>query len=126
MVIIIISIGTLDFSSITQRLYDMLVTVLITALSFYCELLLSAVQVGDIVVTGQTNDSTVKDALLLWCQRMVEGYPGITIKDFTRSWRDGHAFLAILHRHRYAQFMLINENIKKNNLKVYCDFKLGI
>jgi len=58
------------------------------------------VQVGDVVVTGQTNDASVKEALLLWCQRMVEGYPNIQISDFNKSWTSGLAFLAILHRHR--------------------------
>jgi len=57
-------------------------------------------QVGDVIVTGQTNDSSVREALLLWCQRMVEGYRGIHVNDFTKSWTNGLAFLAILHRHR--------------------------
>jgi plectin len=31
---------------------------------------------------------------------MVEGYRGIYVNDFTKSWTNGLAFLAILHRHR--------------------------
>ena len=49
---------------------------------------------------GQRNDASVKQALLSWCQRMVEGYRQIYINDFTKSWTNGLAFLAILHRHR--------------------------
>jgi hypothetical protein len=38
--------------------------------------------------------------LLIWSRQQCEGYPGIYIEDFTRSWRSGRAFLAILHRHK--------------------------
>jgi hypothetical protein len=38
--------------------------------------------------------------LLTWARQQCEGYPGIYIEDFTRSWRNGRAFLVILHRHK--------------------------
>ena len=43
---------------------------------------------------------SARDALLVWARRMVAGYPGVRVTDFTQSWRDGLAFLAILHRYR--------------------------
>lgn len=44
---------------------------------------------------------TAKEKLLLWSQRMVEGYQGLRCDNFTSSWRDGRLFNAIIHRHRY-------------------------
>ncbi|CAF4468439.1 unnamed protein product [Rotaria socialis] len=40
-----------------------------------------------------------RNKLLIWARQQCQGYPGIYIDDFTRSWRNGRAFLGILHRH---------------------------
>uniref|UniRef100_A0A3P8N9L8 Plectin n=1 Tax=Astatotilapia calliptera TaxID=8154 RepID=A0A3P8N9L8_ASTCA len=57
-------------------------------------------QISDIQVNGQSDDMTAKEKLLLWSQRMVEGYQGLRCDNFTGSWRDGKLFNAIIHKHR--------------------------
>ncbi|XP_066482563.1 LOW QUALITY PROTEIN: plectin [Tiliqua scincoides] len=64
-------------------------------------------QISDIQVSGQSEDMTAKEKLLLWSQRMVEGYQGLRCDNFTTSWRNGRLFNAIIHRHKP---MLIDMN----------------
>ncbi|KAM6899220.1 LOW QUALITY PROTEIN: plectin a [Xenentodon cancila] len=59
-------------------------------------------QISDIQVNGQSDDMTAKEKLLLWSQRMVEGYQGLRCDNFTTNWRDGRLFNAIIHKHRPA------------------------
>ncbi|XP_058251615.1 plectin isoform X2 [Hemibagrus wyckioides] len=56
-------------------------------------------QISDIQVNGQSDDMSAKEKLLLWSQRMVEGYPNLRCDNFTTSWRDGKLFNAVIHRH---------------------------
>ncbi|XP_053350339.1 plectin isoform X14 [Clarias gariepinus] len=57
-------------------------------------------QISDIQVNGQSDDMSAKEKLLLWSQRMVEGYQGLRCDNFTTSWRDGKLFNAVIHRHQ--------------------------
>uniref|UniRef100_A0A671KK20 Dystonin n=1 Tax=Sinocyclocheilus anshuiensis TaxID=1608454 RepID=A0A671KK20_9TELE len=57
-------------------------------------------QISDIHVTGESEDMTAKERLLLWSKQMTEGYVGVRCDNFTTSWRDGRLFNAIIHKYR--------------------------
>uniref|UniRef100_A0AAR2JH65 Dystonin n=1 Tax=Pygocentrus nattereri TaxID=42514 RepID=A0AAR2JH65_PYGNA len=57
-------------------------------------------QISDIHVTGESEDMTAKERLLLWSQQMTEGYVGVRCDNFTTSWRDGRLFNALIHKYR--------------------------
>ncbi|CAG9834356.1 unnamed protein product [Diabrotica balteata] len=57
------------------------------------------VKISDIVV-GQEPNVSAKDYLLRWAKRTTHRYPGVSVTDFTKSWRDGLAFSSIIHRNR--------------------------
>ncbi|XP_053459744.1 dystonin isoform X25 [Nycticebus coucang] len=57
-------------------------------------------QISDIHVTGESEDMSAKERLLLWTQQATEGYSGIRCENFTTCWRDGKLFNAIIHKYR--------------------------
>ncbi|XP_043923328.1 plectin isoform X4 [Protopterus annectens] len=73
-------------------------------------------QISDIQVTGQSDDMTAKEKLLLWSQRMVEGYQGLRCDNFTTSWRDGKLFNAIIHKHR-PMYIDMKKVYRQSNLE---------
>ncbi|XP_032171757.1 plectin isoform X30 [Mustela erminea] len=73
-------------------------------------------QISDIQVSGQSEDMTAKEKLLLWSQRMVEGYQGLRCDNFTSSWRDGRLFNAIIHRHK-PMLIDMNKVFRQTNLE---------
>ncbi|XP_063307013.1 plectin isoform X2 [Pelobates fuscus] len=73
-------------------------------------------QISDIQVTGQSEDMTAKEKLLLWSQRMVEGYQGLRCDNFTVNWRDGRLFNAVIHRHK-PMLIDMNRVYRQSNLE---------
>ncbi|XP_063346925.1 dystonin isoform X9 [Pelmatolapia mariae] len=57
-------------------------------------------QISEIHVTGESEDMTAKERLLLWSKQMTEGYVGVRCENFTTSWRDGRLFNALIHKYR--------------------------
>ncbi|XP_064364677.1 dystonin isoform X14 [Dromaius novaehollandiae] len=60
----------------------------------------NALPISDIHVTGESEDMSAKERLLLWSQQTTEGYAGIRCENFTTCWRDGRLFNAIIHKYR--------------------------
>ncbi|XP_029031772.1 dystonin isoform X27 [Betta splendens] len=57
-------------------------------------------QISEIHVTGESEDMTAKERLLLWSKQITDGYVGVRCDNFTSSWRDGRLFNAIIHKYR--------------------------
>ncbi|XP_005311719.1 F-actin-monooxygenase MICAL1 isoform X1 [Chrysemys picta bellii] len=63
--------------------------------------------VGKIEINHKKRDSrnsrdvsSAYEGLLSWCQTHTEGYRGVTVTDFTHSWKSGLALCALIHRFR--------------------------
>ncbi|CAF0847703.1 unnamed protein product [Brachionus calyciflorus] len=56
-------------------------------------------QISEIVFTETTNhETTAKNTLMLWVNKNLQSYPNLYIKDFSHSWKNGRALLALLHQ----------------------------
>jgi hypothetical protein len=54
--------------------------------------------------------SNYRHMLLVWAREHCQDYPGVYINDFTHSWRNGRAFLVILHRHTFVCLSRLSMN----------------
>ncbi|VDP70034.1 unnamed protein product, partial [Echinostoma caproni] len=64
-------------------------------------------------------DEVTRQSLLDWCRTATAGYPGVFVRDFTDSWRDGRAFLALIHRYkpRLIDFRRVDAQTAKQNIE---------
>ncbi|XP_055359435.1 plectin isoform X19 [Betta splendens] len=72
--------------------------------------------ISDIQVNGQSEDMSAKEKLLLWSQRMTDGYQGIRCDNFTTSWRDGKLFNAVIHKN-YPRLIDMGKVYRQTNLE---------
>ncbi|KAE8613458.1 hypothetical protein XENTR_v10007731 [Xenopus tropicalis] len=78
------------------------------------------------------NESVARTGKLLgWCQKQMEGYPGVNVTDLTMSWKSGLALCAIIHRYRpeLINFESLDEqDVEKNNQLAFdiAERELGI
>ena len=77
------------------------------------------------------DEMTAQKSLLTWCLANLDGYNSVRVKDFSTSWRDGKAFIAILNRHRPDQISYneSHQRSNKENLKIafnFAELELGV
>ncbi|XP_056901459.1 plectin-like isoform X20 [Takifugu flavidus] len=73
-------------------------------------------QISDIQVNGQSEDMSAKEKLLLWSQRISDGYQNIRCENFSTSWRDGKLFNAVIHKH-YPRLIDMGRVYHQTNLE---------
>ncbi|XP_076598902.1 dystonin isoform X1 [Chaetodon auriga] len=76
-------------------------------------------QISEIHVTGESEDMTAKERLLLWSKQITEGYVGVRCDNFTTSWRDGRLFNAIIHKYRpdMVDMSRVSSQTNRSNLE---------
>lgn len=60
------------------------------------------------IETETSEKKSAKEALLLWCQSKTVDYRNVHITNFSKSWSDGLAFAALLHRHKWVIEVVIH------------------
>ncbi|KAK2824198.1 hypothetical protein Q5P01_021373 [Channa striata] len=76
-------------------------------------------QISEIHVTGESEDMTAKERLLLWSKQITDGYVGVRCDNFTTSWRDGRLFNAIIHKYRpdLVDMSCVSTQTNRSNLE---------
>jgi len=73
----------------------------------------------DFAIKGiSVDDLSAKEGLLMWCRKKTAGYRDVdppSIQGFTRDWRNGLAFCALIHMHYPA--LIDYPNLKKENAR---------
>jgi len=64
------------------------------------------------VITHQ--DKKEEEGLLLWCKNVTTGYHGVQIENFKTSFKDGLAFLALVHRYSPDKTAVVFDNFSKD------------
>ncbi|XP_041107393.1 dystonin-like [Polyodon spathula] len=80
-------------------------------------------QISDIHVTGESEDMTAKEKLLLWSQQTTESYAGVRCENFTTCWRDGRLFNTIIHKYRpdlIDMNMVATQSSRSNLEQAFC------
>ncbi|XP_035381067.1 protein-methionine sulfoxide oxidase mical3a isoform X9 [Electrophorus electricus] len=78
------------------------------------------------------NESIARSSKLLsWCQRLTEGYRGVSVSDLTMSWKSGLALCALIHHYRpdLIDFDILDErDVERNNQLAFdtAEKELGI
>ncbi|XP_037608150.1 smoothelin [Sebastes umbrosus] len=69
------------------------------------------------------NVKNVKQMLLDWCRAKTEPYEGVTINNFSSSWKDGIAFCALVHRFfpDAFEYSILNPNEHRENFQLAFD-----
>ncbi|KAI4900990.1 hypothetical protein NFI96_032983 [Prochilodus magdalenae] len=84
-------------------------------------------EISDIHVTGESEDMTAKERLLLWSQQMTEGYVGVRCDNFTTSWRDGRLFNALIHKYRRGRHATLPLHVGGSAVEVVSNYRyLGV
>jgi len=52
--------------------------------------------------------------LLQWCKNRTQGYEGVDVSNFTKSWADGLAFCALVHS--YAPHLVDYDSLPKGDI----------
>ncbi|KAM3599614.1 uncharacterized protein V6R79_008485 [Siganus canaliculatus] len=66
------------------------------------------------------NAKNVKQMLLDWCRAKTEPYEGVSIQNFSSSWKDGIAFCALVHRFfpDAFEYSILNPNKPRENFQL--------